>query len=150
MRLNTPIQTVLYSIEKAIKEYRRFCQMNISQEIDDITVDQALVLILIEKHPGLNQKELAELVFKDNASMTRIIELMVKKQYLDRTINHNDRRTFNLAVTKKGNGALKKLEPVILYNRSKALQGINDDEIKQLYTTLQKIISNCNNADPWT
>ncbi|HAS40541.1 MAG TPA: MarR family transcriptional regulator [Microscillaceae bacterium] len=143
MGFDTPTQTVLYSIEQAIKEYRKFCQKNISEVISDITVDQGLVLIIIDKNPKMTQKEMAELVFKDYASMTRMIDLMVKKGYLKRLINEEDRRRFLLEITTKGKEALEKLQPTIEYNRNTALKGLSATEILQLYNSLQKIITNC-------
>jgi len=143
MKVNTPTETVLYTIEQAIKTYRKFCQINIGKKIEDITVDQTLTLILIHKYPKLNQKELAGLVFKDYASITRIIELLVKKGYLERTINESDRRRFKLAITSKGNKVIDELTPTIEYNRNTALAGLSDNDLLQLQSTLEKIISNC-------
>ncbi len=143
MSIEIPSQVIFYSIERAIKEYRKFAQKNISKEIKDITVDQGLVLLFLDHYPDLSQKEIAELVFKDNASMTRMIDLMVKKQYLMRTINDQDRRRHTLTITTEGKRILKKLPPIILQNRKKALEGVTDEEIQQLQSTLSKIITNC-------
>lgn len=143
MKLSTPTQTVLYTIEQAIKEYRKFCQNNIDRIPLNITVDQALLLIIINKNSELTQKEMAEFLFKDYASITRMIELMVKKELLKREINKNDRRRFQLIISNKGIKTLKLLGPTIKYNRNTALNGLTNDEIFQLYNTLQKIINNC-------
>lgn len=143
MEFNTPTQTALYSIEQAIKEYRKFCQRNISTVIDDITIDQCLVLIILDKQNSLSQKEIAAQIFKDTASITRMIELMVNKEYLTREIDKEDRRRFELKLTQKGKDTLQLLTPVIEQNRKTALYGLTDLEINQLYDTLQKIISNC-------
>jgi len=143
MTLKTPTGTVLYTIEQAIKEYRRFSQTNISKIHNGITVDQTLTLILIDKNPDLNQKELANLIFKDYASLTRIIELMVKKGFLDRKINKKDRRRFTLIITSKGRNTIKELTPAIEYNRRTALQGLTVEQILELQNTLQIIINNC-------
>ncbi len=143
MEFNTPTQTVLYSIEQAIKEYRKFCQRNISTIVDDITIDQCLVLIILDKQNSLSQKEIAAQIFKDTASITRMIELMVNKEYLTREIDKEDRRRFELTLTQKGKDTLQLLNPIIEQNRKTALYGLTDLEINQLYNTLQKIISNC-------
>ncbi|WP_378184788.1 MarR family winged helix-turn-helix transcriptional regulator [Aquimarina sp. W85] len=145
MKFNTPTTTALYSIEEAIKTYRKFCQKNISNIIKDITVDQTLILIIIDKNPEYTQMEIAELVFKDYASITRIINLMISKEYLEKHINPNDHRRSSIKITKKGKEAIKKLTPVIEYNRKTALLDFDDNEIHQLYNSLQKIISNCKN-----
>lgn len=143
MKFNSPTGTVLYSIEQAIKEYRKLCQKNIDKTGLDITVDQALLLIIISGNSKLSQKEMAELLFKDYASVTRMIELMVKKDYIKREINEKDRRRFTLTISDKGTKSLKALESTIIENRNTALYGLTNNEILQLNASLQKIITNC-------
>jgi DNA-binding MarR family transcriptional regulator len=146
MNFKTPTGTVLYTIEQAIKEYRKIAQKNISKVVKDITVDQCLVLIILNTDATLSQKEIADLIFKDNASVTRIIELMVTKEYLNRTIHQEDRRKFKLEITDKGKKSIELLTPAIQQNRATALNGLSQDEMEQLNKMLQKIISNCKNS----
>lgn len=143
MKNNNPTGTVLYTIEQTIKEYRKIAQKNISQIVSDITVDQCLLLIILNKNATYSQKEIAELIFKDSASITRIIELMVKKDYLTRQINESDRRKFNLEITEKGKKTIELLTPVINKNREDALEGLSNEDIELLDKLLTKIISNC-------
>ena len=145
MKFKNPTGTVLYSIEQTIKEYRKYSQKNITKIIKDITIDQCLVLIILNNKTTSSQKEIADLIFKDYASVTRIIELMVKKEYLIRTSNQDDRRKFTLKLTAKGEKAIDLLTPEIQQNRRKALKGLSTDEIDQLDKTLNKIILNCKN-----
>lgn len=143
MNSKNPTGTVLYLIEQAIKEYRKVSQRNISKIVKDITIDQCLVLIILNNNDQISQNELANLIFKDNASITRMIELMVKKEYINRTIHKQDRRKFNLEITEKGKKTLELITPIVLLNRETALHGLSLDEINILDKTLNKIISNC-------
>lgn len=143
MEFKNPTGTVLYSIEQAIKEYRKLAQSNISQIIQDITIDQCLVLIILNNDSTSSQTEIAKLIFKDYASITRMIELMVRNEYLVRRVNESDRRKFKLEITEKGKNALELLTPKIKENRQRALFGLSSQEIDQLESLLQKIISNC-------
>ncbi|MDA3616655.1 MarR family winged helix-turn-helix transcriptional regulator [Polluticaenibacter yanchengensis] len=135
--------SVLYKVEQTIKEYRKMSQKNISDVVCDITVDQCLLLIFLNDNAGYSQKEMAEFLFKDTASLTRIIELMVKKDYLKRNMNDTDRRKFNLEITAKGKETIQLLQPVIQGNRQTALQGLSQQEIGLLDSLLSKITSNC-------
>ncbi|CAM1367788.1 conserved hypothetical protein [Tenacibaculum litoreum] len=143
MKFNTPTTTVLYSIEETIKAYRRLSQHNISQIVPDITVDQALILLLLENNDK-TQTEIADLVFKDYASMTRIVKLMMNKDYLIKKTDNQDKRKAKLEITEKGKIIIKKLKPIIQVNRETALSTISEEELEQLYKTLQKITKNCN------
>lgn len=143
MQNKNPTGTVLYTIEQAIKEYRKVCQKNIQKIVSDITVDQCLVLIILNENPKISQIEIAKLMFKDNASITRIIELMVKKDYLLREPDEFDKRKSKLIVTEKGQKTIVLLSPVFKLNRKTALEGLSLDEIELLDKLLHKIISNC-------
>jgi len=143
MQNSSPLQTVFYSIEKAIKKYRKYAQITILEHIADITLDQTLVLMILNENKEITQKEIAKLLYKDDASLTRIIKLMVKKEYLTRKKNDTDGRRTQLDITEKGKTTIKKLSPVIIQNRSTALKGLSDDEISQLDYLLNKITSNC-------
>lgn len=143
MSIKNPTGTVLYLIEQAIKEYRKVSQKNISKVVKDITVDQCLILIILNQDDKISQNALANLIFKDNASITRMIELMVKKEYLNRTIHKEDRRKFNLEITEKGKNTIDLLLPIIQTNRKTALDGLSLQEIDVLDKALNKIITNC-------
>jgi MarR family transcriptional regulator, transcriptional regulator for hemolysin len=136
--------TVFYSLEKSIKTYRQFAQKNITEAGFTITIDQWLVLKTIQEDSAISQQQLAVKVFKDFASITRIIELLVKNGYLLRGFHKEDRRRFELTVSKEGVKIIKLLEPIINGNRSRALKGIASAEIEQLQETLAKIMSNIN------
>ena len=136
-------RTVFYALDKAIKSYRQFAQRNIRERRIDITIDQWLTLKTIKDYPDLTQKEIAEIVFKDYASVTRIIELLVAGGYLKRSFHHTDRRRYKLELTPQGEDVYKKLVPIVQQNRQTALQGLSENDIQQLKGLLQKITDNC-------
>jgi DNA-binding MarR family transcriptional regulator len=148
MFVDTPTRTVLYTLEQALKAYRKRCQHNLDQVAGNLTVDQALVLIVLDKYPTLSQHQMAELVFKDKASLTRIIELLVQKGLLTRALHPTDRRKFALQLTASGQHTLAQLAPTIQLNQQTALAGLSDDELAQFHGTLQKIIANCTLPHP--
>ncbi len=143
MKIAFPTQTIFYTIENAIKQYRKMSQKQISQIVPDITIDQALILIIVEQHPDYSQVKIAELLFKDYAAITRMIERMVSNGYLMRKAHAVDKRRSTLLLTKKGNDNIELLMPIIKSNRERALQGIDQKEIVHLNATLQKLIQNC-------
>ncbi|QNJ97959.1 MarR family winged helix-turn-helix transcriptional regulator [Constantimarinum furrinae] len=143
MHIALPSETVFHSIESTIRAYRKYSQKNISEALSDITIDQGMILLFLDRYPELTQNEIADLVFKDNASLTRMINTMVQKEYLSRSINPDDRRRFRLQITAKGKEVLKTLPPIIQNNRNSSLKGITKNEQKQLETILNKIRANC-------
>ena len=99
---------IFYNIEQAIKTYRMYAQKEIKSHDLKITIDQWLVLKSLKENPNASQQEVAETVFKDTASVTRIIDLLVKSEFVEREINQNDRRKSNLKITSNGAKILAK------------------------------------------
>jgi len=136
---------IFYTLEKSIKTYRQFAQKRISEKGYNVTIDQWLVLKILHDNEGITQQQLAEIVFKDYASVTRIIELLVNKKYIQRDLHSSDRRRFALTLSAEGKKLLLKIQDDIDENRSKALKGISKSETETVRKTLNKIISNCTN-----
>lgn len=137
------IEDVLfYTIDKSIKSYRQFAQKRIKEAGFSITIDQWLILRNIQQNPEINQHELSRKVFKDSASVTRIIDLLVRQRFLKRDINEEDRRKRSLQVTEEGNKTLTEVQKIVLQNRAHALKGIEIKELESLKQNLQQIINN--------
>ncbi|MEM8901144.1 MAG: MarR family transcriptional regulator, partial [Bacteroidota bacterium] len=137
-----PSKTIFYQIEKAIKQYRTMAQANLNKLGYKITINQILLMIQIDRKPEISLVELAELLFKDVASITRMTELLVKEGFVERKENKYDRRKKDLKITKKGKKILELAIPVILENRKTAQQNITEEERGTLYHILNKIIIN--------
>lgn len=134
---------IFYNIDHSIRVYRMYAQKKLREHGFKITIDQWLVIKCILENPTITQHELSELVFKDNASVTRIIDLLVKANYLEKEINPEDRRKFILHVTQKGEEIIKNVQEIVLQNRNKALKGIDAKELEIADAVLRKIITNC-------
>ena len=137
-------QVLFYTLEKAIKSYRQFAQRRLNELGRDITIDQWLTLKTIHDNPGISQKEIAVYVFKDQASITRIIDALVQKTFLQRKSSQQDRRRFDLELSPFGEKVLSELDPVIHQNRNIALGGFITGEVNTLQEQLERIIQNCN------
>lgn len=136
-------EVIFYTIDRAIRTYRQYAQKQLRKAGFTITIDQWLVIKSILENPGITQQELAASVFKDTASVTRIIELLVKANYLKRAIG-NDRRRMDLTVTPTGEQIIKDVNAVVLKNRETALKDINNIDIEAMRKVLLTIIKNCN------
>lgn len=142
MELQNPANTIFFQIEKAIKQYRSMAQNNLNQLEYPITINQILLMIQIDQRTDISQVELAELLFKDVASITRMIELLVKRGFLVREENKDDRRKKDLKITHKGKEILRLAVPIVKKNREIAQQNLNEKEIQTLFKLLNKIITN--------
>lgn len=137
---------IFYNIDKAIRAYRNYAQRQLKLHGFTITVDQWLIIKAILENPGITQNELGDLVFKDNASVTRIIDLLVKSQYIIRSVHSEDRRKTNLEVTDTGLKTIKEVQKIVEQNRKIALEGISKEELQIMNNALLKISQNTINT----
>jgi MarR family transcriptional regulator for hemolysin len=135
--------TIFFQLDRAIKSYRQYAQKKLNEKGYSITIDQWLVLKTITDQPDISQNEIAEFIFKDKASVTRIIDLLVTKGYLEREISAVNRRRVNLTITKAGKALIQEILPTIKAYRKAALVNVGESELAAMHKTLEKMIGNC-------
>ena len=134
---------IFYSLEAAAKSYRRFAQARLYQAGLDITIDQWLVLKTIHDTPDLTLQQVGSAVFKDFASITRIVQLLERKEYLYRKPHPTDGRRSELVLTRSGRSLIRTVAPISRTSRSKALAGIDASEVERIRQVLNRIMENC-------
>jgi DNA-binding MarR family transcriptional regulator len=137
-----------YALESAIKSYRRFAQARIDEQGLDITIDQWLVLRTLQDCPDATQQQVATTVFKDFASVTRILQLVEAKGYLRTRPHPRDGRRSALTLTAAGASMIRTLDPIVRANRRRALRGIAPGEAARVRNLLVVITANCTPEGP--
>jgi MarR family transcriptional regulator for hemolysin len=135
--------TLLYTLDKCFRTYHQFSQRNVRQAGYDITIDQWLILKSVAENPDITQNDIGKIVFKDNASITRIIQLLVNAGYLYRENHVTDRRRVNLTLTESGKKITIDVNEIAKQNRAAALKDVDQQSIEEMKILLQKIIGNC-------
>jgi DNA-binding MarR family transcriptional regulator len=136
-------QSFFYTLEKAIKAYRQYFQAQLKNAGFGITLDQWLVLNMIVDFEGITQTEIAERVFKDKGSITRIIDLLETNGYVVRKPHPTHGKMSQLDITAKGKNTLESLKKEVPKFRDFALRTISDDSKKETQNILKIIINNC-------
>jgi DNA-binding MarR family transcriptional regulator len=134
-------EVLYYLIEKTNKVIRRYSQVRFSEAGIDITVDQWLVLKKIGDSERITQIELANALFKDRASITRILDLLLDKRLVKKE-EGADKRAYELALTPNGQKFMQQALVVVKSARKKGIETMSETEKEQLRTSLQKIITN--------
>lgn len=67
----------------------------------DITAEQWQVLLKLSKQNNINQKVLSKLVCKDQATLTRMLDILERKELVKRNVSKDDRRSFCIHITEK-------------------------------------------------
>lgn len=128
-----------FLLDRTARKVKQYAQQQFKLGDFDVTVDQWLVMKNLSENGPMSQTELAGLVFKDHPTLTRIIDLLSKKGYVERVPHPQDRRSFQLHLTDSGVSKVTALRPQILEIREKAWENLNQtdfDEFKRILNTI--------------
>jgi DNA-binding MarR family transcriptional regulator len=131
-----------FIIERTAKRMKQFFQQKLSAANADITVDQWVILQMLEKEEGISQLEIAKATFKDPPTVTRIIDLLCKKNLTRRVSDSEDRRRFRIFLTPAGRHKIEEVMPIIEATRETAWQGLENKEMDALVRTLNTVFDN--------
>ena len=131
-----------FLLDRTARRVKQYAQQKFKEMKLNITVDQWLVLKHLYANESMKQNALAELLFKDNPTLTRIIDLLCEKGLTLRQPNPTDRRSFHVALTRQGKKKVEQLKPKIEKIRLKAWEGLSRDDFSQFKRVLDTIYNN--------
>jgi len=107
----------------------------------DITPEQWVILNQLEKKT-MSQVELAGESFKDKHTVSRIIDLLQKKGFVDRTQDPDDGRRYLISLSERGKSETSKAKEHVYASRELGWENITEEEYTQLRFLLDKVFSN--------
>ncbi len=108
----------------------------------NITIDQWVIIQILDTSGPMPQMQLAEASFKDAPTITRIVDKLEKKEYLIRSQDETDRRKFIIKLTESGNNLVALISPLVDEFRSKIYQELTPHELAKLESTMLQIEKN--------
>ena len=133
---------IMFLIERTLKTAKRYSQLAFDQMELNITVDQWVLLKIIDEKEPLSQKELGEFSIRDKASIARTMVLLEKKGYVLRTPIPENRREYNISLSKTGKQFVHQNMDMIREHRKKSLEGFSEAEVQSLQDMLLRIQRN--------
>lgn len=77
--------------------------------------------------------------FKERAAITRMIDLMEKKDLIERGVSKQDRREYLLYITDKGSNLYKETESLIIKSHNVFSDVLTESEISSVLNGLLKL-----------
>jgi DNA-binding MarR family transcriptional regulator len=131
-----------FKIDTTIKKIRNSLQKRLNEKNIDLTVDQWVLLDHISREEGISQNALAEVTYKDPPTVTRIVDLLEKKELVERRMAAGDRRKFNLFLTTKGAACHEEAFPVVAEIRRKGWGDLDEADYQQFVRIMDSIYQN--------
>ena len=103
----------------AIKQFREYtrqleCHLGYMNQADccccGVSQTQCFLIVEIGRKPGISVKELAEILRTDKSAISRSVEELVQKGFVERKPSKEDRRYVELSLLPKGQERFEKIE----------------------------------------
>jgi len=130
------ITETLYSIRRQIAS-----ETHLLFDKMQITHPQWIVIHYVRKSGIINVKDLANLLGITSSAATQIVDGLVKKGFLLRKRNTEDRRILNIELSLEARGKFNSVKSASFNTLSSLFDALNDEELKNYCDLNKKIAS---------
>ena len=135
-------QMIGHQIGITANALRKVFTARITKNEDDISPEQLAVLVRLSSGRGFSQSEIADYLLKDDATITRVLDILEKKKLAVRKKAEYDRRANIASITPKGRETVERLFPVVEEINEELLEGIEPGMVDVLFKVLHKLRDN--------
>jgi MarR family transcriptional regulator, transcriptional regulator for hemolysin len=131
-----------------IKDVGRMLGTYADQEVRRLGMTRAQWAVLgrIERHEGLKQSEIAEMLDLQPISLTRLLDRLCENKLIERRPDPQDRRAWRLYLTPAARPLMDQLDELGSELSETILAGISPQQIETLLTDLDRIRDNLRGA----
>lgn len=112
-----------------------------------VSAEEWAILLILWSKGEQTPSALAEVTFRDRTTITRLIDQMVKKQFVVREHDEKDRRRVLIKASDKGQALKDELIPIAKSMIATATSGISPQDIETTVKTLSAMTHNLLAAD---
>ena len=108
----------------------------------DLTPEQFLLIDLLWNLGPMSQQKLADSMHKDKNSITKLVDALEAKGFVERQRDKNDRRSNTVVTTEKSQAIKDRTKEFGISMLDDMLEGISEEELRSFLSTLDKISKN--------
>lgn len=130
-----------FVVNTTAKAFQRSFDIELRRNVG-VSLSQWRVVGTLVIQPGLTQKEIADKVGIEGATLVPIIDKMEKEGLLKRKLDSSDRRINRIYLTPKADSLWESMIECALRIRKSSAKNISESDIQTTLETLQKISKN--------
>ncbi|KAB2680220.1 MULTISPECIES: MarR family winged helix-turn-helix transcriptional regulator [Brucella/Ochrobactrum group] len=111
-----------------------------------LTLARARTLLALMEQEGLHQKELAEALEIENATMVRLLDGLERQSFIERQTVQGDRRAKRVVMTAEGKILAEQVVKLAGDVREDLLEGVSDEELNVALKVLRKMSDSMNKS----
>ncbi len=138
---------------KMFREYTRQLECHIGNINNadccccSVNKTQCFLIVEIGRKPGISVKELADILHIDKSGVSRLVEDLVQKEFVERKPALEDRRFVTLNLLSKGQERFEKIEHDMYFKFKEVLELIPSDKREQVIESLKLYNEACQKVE---
>ena len=132
--------TLGFYLDRAFNAGVKFLNKTFAENGYNIQYAQFTLMKAIEAKEGISQIELSKILYKDRGTITRTLQTLQKKGYIE--ISEKDKRTNVVSLSVKGRKILPELDKLARVQNDLALKNITKLTENEVYYLLESIAKN--------
>jgi MarR family transcriptional regulator, transcriptional regulator for hemolysin len=133
--------SVGFIVNSTAKAFQKALDSELRKKVG-VTISQWRVVGILALQPGLTQKEIADKVGIEGATLVPLIDKMEKDGLLKRKPDSKDRRVNRIYLTTKADSLWNSMTECALRIRKVSTKDISEDQLKNTLETLRRISKN--------
>jgi MarR family transcriptional regulator for hemolysin len=133
--------SVGFVVNNTAKAFQKALDLELRKNVG-VTLSQWRVVASLVQQPGLTQKEIADKVGVEGATLVPIIDKMEKEGLLKRKPDSKDRRVNRIYLTPKADSLWNSMTECAVHIRKVSAKDISEDKLETTLETLRKISKN--------
>ena len=113
----------------------------------DFTLTQWIVLIQVRDGLARTASDIANDLGHDSGALTRVVDQLERRGYLQRNRSAKDRRVVELKLTPAGNAIIDELLPLVVDHTNAALAPLSKSEFVQLRSYLVRLLDHAQESN---
>jgi DNA-binding MarR family transcriptional regulator len=144
--MTTPNDDVIDHLHALMHLFKDRMRQSLSVDGAGLGPMEARALRFFARHSGCTQQDLVEHSGRDKAQITRIVQQLMERELLSREPDPNDRRRFNLQLTKKGLALQDAMHAQRKKLAADMLKDLSKEERQQLMGLLERMRASAEGA----
>lgn len=108
----------------------------------DMTPEQWVIMDALYQKNNQAQKDLGDASYKDAATISRILDVLAKKNWINREKSEEDRRIYIITQTKEGKAIVKKVLKEVERLRSQGWKNLNQKDYRDFTRIINQVFQN--------
>jgi DNA-binding MarR family transcriptional regulator len=105
----------------------------------NIAPEQFVTMVMLRQNPAVTLTEIANILHKDNTTITRVITALEKKELVLKKRVQEDRRAYSVVLTDKAIDIVDVIQAKAENIKKRQLELFSDEELKILKKSLEKL-----------